>query len=107
MNRQTSPWWTKAHPTCPAGIRVMGQTLSARTRRDARHRPACSIETVVARPDQPAFLLDREGSDRRHRRRTGHFAGAYIEARAVARTLDLETEYLAAGKVATIMGAGV
>src|SRR5699024_764840 len=45
--------------------------------------------------------------NRLDRRRRRHRAGAHVETRAVARTLDLEAVHLAAGQVAAIMGARV
>src|SRR5690349_14864985 len=74
-------------------------------RRRGFKRAACSA--VVAGPDGIRVLAHRKARDRLVGRRPCHRAGAQVEAGAMAQALDFETEYLAAGEIAAVVGTDV
>src|SRR6185437_16883591 len=82
----------------------MAARLISAIREDRKNSP---YSTIVARPDRAGFLAHREAAHRLHRGRACHRAGPQVEARAVARAFHLETEHLAAGEVAAVVGAYV
>src|SRR6185312_7816803 len=75
------------------------------------YRPTVDVQPIpspiIPRPDRPILLAHRKTRDRFVSRRLRHRPRAQVEARAMPRTFDFETEHLAAGQVATIMRAGV
>src|SRR6185437_15302206 len=84
-----------------------------RKRPDALQSPArrrsgmIASTSIIAGVDHPGVHAHRKSRDRLRRRRFLHFARPHVEARAVARTFDLESAHLAAGQFAAIVRAHV
>src|SRR5580765_8690910 len=91
----------------PASCLRSPSTAGAQIVERSRFFEVPSVEAIVARVHLRVFHFHRELRDRLLGRRAHHVTRAQVEARAMARTFDLEAVHLATGQLAAVVRADV